>query len=68
MEFYGVRASMEPAEMIEVEETRTSCDGGDGALGHPEVYLNLGDGGMVDCPYCGRRFVLKEGATPSHAH
>ena len=59
---------MEPAETIEVEETRVSCDGGGGALGHPMIYLNLGDGGMVDCPYCGRRFVLKEGATPSQHH
>lgn len=59
---------MEPPETIEVEDTRTSCDGGNGALGHPNVYLNLGDGGQVDCPYCGRRFVLKEGAAPAHHH
>jgi uncharacterized Zn-finger protein len=65
---HRVRAKMEPPETIEVEEMRTSCDGGGGALGHPLVYLNLGDGGSVDCPYCGRRFNLKEGATPSHAH
>ncbi|MEL0113759.1 MAG: zinc-finger domain-containing protein, partial [Rickettsiales bacterium] len=43
-------------------------EGGSGALGHPNVYLNLGDGGQVDCPYCGRRFVLKEGAAPAHHH
>ena len=36
---------MEPAETIEVEDTRVSCDGGGGALGHPMIYLNLGDGG-----------------------
>lgn len=68
MNLHKVKAKMEPPETIEVEEMRTSCDGGGGALGHPLVYLNLGDGGSVDCPYCGRRFNLKEGATPSHAH
>jgi len=68
MNLHRVKAKMEPPETIEVEEMRTSCDGGGGALGHPLVYLNLGDGGSVDCPYCGRRFNLKEGATPSHAH
>ena len=48
---------MEPAETIEVEDTRVSCDGGGGAMGHPMIYLNLGEGGLVDCPYCGRRFI-----------
>ncbi len=59
---------MEPAETIEVEETRIRCDGSGGALGHPLIYLNLGDGGMVDCPYHSRRLVLKEGTTPSQHH
>ena len=51
----------EPPETIEVEETVVACDGG-GALGHPKVYLNLGADEAVDCPYCDRRFVLREGA------
>ncbi len=59
---------MESAETIEVEETRIRCDGSGGVIGHPMIYLNLGDGGMVDCPYCSRRLVLKEGATPSQHH
>ena len=59
---------MKPAETIEVEETRVSCDGGGSALGHPLIYLNLGEEGVVDCPYCGRRFILKEGSIPSHYH
>ena len=52
---------MEPPETIEVEEAAIACDGG-GALGHPRVFLHLDDEGRVDCPYCGRRFVLKDGA------
>jgi len=41
--------------------------GGGGPLGHPRVYLNLGPAGSVVCPYCSRRFALREGATvPAH--
>jgi uncharacterized Zn-finger protein len=49
-------------ETIEVSERRVSCDGGGGALGHPKVYLQIGEEGFVECPYCDRRFVLKAGA------
>ena len=45
------------------EYERLAVDsGGDGALGHPLVYLNMEKRGAVDCPYCGRKFVLKAGA------
>ncbi len=50
---------MEPAEIREVETEVLSCDGGDGPLGHPRVFLNMEGKGRIDCPYCGRRFVLK---------
>jgi len=50
------------AEIIEVETTRVKCDGGGGALGHPLVYLEMGDEPFVECGYCDRRFVLKPGA------
>jgi uncharacterized Zn-finger protein len=53
---------MEPAETIHVETEVTACDGGDGPLGHPRVYLNMEGKGGIDCPYCGRRFVLQEAA------
>ena len=60
--------AIEPPEIVEVEATHVSCDGGGGADGHPLVYLNMGDNRFVECPYCGRRFELKEGVTPSAAH
>jgi uncharacterized Zn-finger protein len=47
----------EPSEIIEVDQDRVSCDGGGGALGHPRVYLELGQGGRTECPYCDRMFV-----------
>jgi len=53
----------EPPEVFTVDTTRVACDGG--ALGHPRVYLEMGDENFVDCGYCDRRFVLREGA---HAH
>ena len=45
-----------------------ACDGGNGPLGHPRVFLNMGDKRAVDCPYCGRHYVLKEGAVAHAAH
>ncbi len=47
----------EAPETVEVHETTVRCDGG-GALGHPAVYLNMGEKGWVECPYCDRKFVL----------
>jgi uncharacterized Zn-finger protein len=55
-----------PTEIIEVENSVVACDGGNGAMGHPRVYLNIGKGGQIDCPYCSRRYVLKAGAAGGH--
>ena len=52
----------EPPETIEAETTRVACEGIGGALGHPKVFLQIGEEGFVDCGYCDRRFVLKTGA------
>jgi uncharacterized Zn-finger protein len=59
---------MDAPETVEVETTQVSCEGDGGAGGHPRVYLNMGDKGFVECPYCDRRFKLKAGAKPSAAH
>ena len=53
---------MEPIEAVEVEDVKVVCDGGGGAVGHPRVFLNMGGKRQIDCPYCGRRFILKDGA------
>jgi uncharacterized Zn-finger protein len=59
----------EPFEIITVDTDRVACDGGGGPLGHPKVYLNLGEQGRIECPYCSRVYVLREGAHPhEHAH
>ena len=49
---------MEPFEIIPVETTTVACDGGNG----PRVYLTLSKDGEIECPYCSRKYVLKEGA------
>ena len=40
---------------------RVSCDGGGGALGHPQIWLTLtaeaGEAAQATCPYCSRRFI-----------
>ena len=51
-----------PPEVVTVRSRRVACDGVGGALGHPRVWLEMGDEGFVECPYCDRRFVLKTGA------
>ena len=57
----------EAPEIIEVEDSKVACDGDGGALGHPRVFLKLGEDGWVECPYCDRMFRLKAGAEP-HGH
>ena len=54
-------------ETILVTDRTVACDGGDGPLGHPRVFLRI-VGQDVVCPYCSRRFVLKEGAGHASGH
>ena len=46
-------------ETVEVSDHRVSCNGGGGALGHPKVYMDMGQSDSVSCKYCDRVFVLK---------
>lgn len=46
-----------PPEQIVVSTKRVACDGG-GVLGHPLVYMDMGEDDFVECGYCDRRFVL----------
>ncbi len=74
----GMKMTIVAPETVEVEKTEVRCDGGSGGtsrnssgssdpLGHPTVFLNMGAKGWVECPYCDRKFVLKDG-TPAHVH
>jgi uncharacterized Zn-finger protein len=63
---YGA-SEASPTETIQVDSRTVACDGGDGALGHPRVFLHIEDE-WVMCPYCSRLFVLKEGAGHASGH
>ena len=64
----------EAPETVTVHSSRVKCDGAtqirsDGsfpaaALGHPRVWLEIDEGGFVECPYCDKRFVIDR----EHAH
>ncbi len=41
-----------------VKTWRVACDGGEGALGHPRVWLSIpAERGWVECGYCDKRYV-----------
>jgi len=61
-------ATAAPAtEIIHVDERTVACDGGDGALGHPRVFLRIVENEVM-CPYCSRLYVLNEGAGHDAGH
>jgi uncharacterized Zn-finger protein len=60
-------ASPAAFEVIHVDDRTVPCDGGDGALGHPRVFLRIVDT-QVMCPYCSRLYVLNEGAGHDTGH
>ena len=40
---------------------KVACDGGEGALGHPRVWLVIPEEtGWIDCPYCDKRFAHRD--------
>ena len=49
-------------EVVVVRSRRIACDGVGGALGHPRVWLEMGEEPFVECGYCDRRFVLAAGS------
>jgi uncharacterized Zn-finger protein len=57
----ALAADLQPAEIVVVKSKRVACDGVGGALGHPRVWLEMGEADFVECGYCDRRFVLAKG-------
>ena len=42
-----------------VDKSRFACDGGDGSMGHPRVWLQIPQtDGFIECPYCDCKFVF----------
>ncbi len=57
----GRPSAVPPPEIITIRSRRVACDGVGGALGHPRVYLEMGEADFVECTYCDRRLVLAAG-------
>ncbi|HQT78542.1 MAG: hypothetical protein B7Z80_23655 [Rhodospirillales bacterium 20-64-7] len=56
-----------PTEIIHVNTRTIACDGGDGPLGHPRVFLRIPQD-KVMCPYCSRLYILNPGADHDSGH
>ncbi|MCE2517723.1 MAG: zinc-finger domain-containing protein [Alphaproteobacteria bacterium] len=56
-----------PEELIRVDGKRVACDGGGGALGHPRVWLHLGEDDQISCTYCSRHYVRTGSAADTGA-
>ena len=55
------KAAPPPPEVETVHSHRIACDGGEGALGHPRVWLSIDPAkGWVECGYCDKRFVYAD--------
>lgn len=63
----GATPPATPTETIHVDERTVVCDGGNGALGHPRVFLRIPERAVM-CPYCSRLYVLNDGAGDHHGH
>lgn len=54
-------------ETFVVSSLEVICDGGNGALGHPRVFLHIDRAvGEVTCGYCSRHYVLSANAAEQH--
>ena len=59
---------IDPPETEIVSAWRVACDGGEGALGHPRVWLSLPhDSGAVECGYCDKKYIHEDFAGDSAA-
>ena len=54
-------------EIMVVDDRTVACDGGDGPLGHPRVWLRIVHE-QTFCPWCSRIFVLNPDAAHGGGH
>lgn len=48
-----------PVVQVSDDVKEVACDGGEGILGHPLVYLPFGSKQIIVCYYCGKQFEKK---------
>jgi uncharacterized Zn-finger protein len=54
-------------DTVIISSSKVACDGDEGSA-HPRVFLTVNAQGFVDCPYCGKHYVLEEGAHSAETH
>lgn len=60
----GAKRMRHFGELIETKNVVVRCDGGEGTLGHPAVFLNLNPKEEIVCPYCSQCFVKESKDKP----
>ncbi|MCY3983344.1 MAG: zinc-finger domain-containing protein [Roseovarius sp.] len=51
----------EAPEIVIVDSYRVACDGGEGALGHPRIWMQIPfERGWVECPYCDCKIIHRD--------
>ena len=54
----GCAADYPAPETEVVNVWKIACDGGEGALGHPRIWIAIPrDEGVADCGYCDKRYI-----------
>jgi uncharacterized Zn-finger protein len=66
-EFGNIVMTQNAPETRYVDSRQIACDGDEGALGHPRVYLKMDQRDYVECGYCDRRYILAGGAADARA-
>ena len=62
----GMPMTPDAPETEVVATWKVACDGGEGALGHPRVWLSIPeDRGWVECGYCDKRYVHESRVGPA---
>ena len=51
---------MATIDVVSVKTKKISCNGGGGSSAHPLIYLDMGEKNEITCPYCSKKFVLKQ--------
>lgn len=63
----GAAPDTTTAEVIVASQRIVACDGGNGMLGHPRVFMTIMKD-RVMCPYCSRIYVLDPGYDHGSGH
>jgi len=61
-------SQLQTEDVVIVQSRRVMCEGSGGALGHPRIWLDMGQETSVRCKYCDRLFKLDPHASGDHGH